>query len=78
MGRGTLQKESGRGKHRFKMRGLRADGRCSQAVLDFLSTAGVGRLAPAGEGVGSEVSKCEPRERGQRMGNPDKKCAAII
>jgi len=31
-------KESGRGKSRFKIRDLLADGRCSQAVQDFIST----------------------------------------
>jgi len=33
------------------------DGRCSQAVLAFLSTTDVGRLVPAEEDVGSEVSE---------------------
>jgi len=35
-------KEAGRGKSRWKIRDLIADGRCSQAVLDFLSTTGDG------------------------------------
>jgi len=39
-------KESGRGKHWWKIRDLLADGRCSWAVLDFLSTVNVGGLAP--------------------------------
>jgi len=38
------------------IRGLLANGRCSQAVLDFLSTTDVGRLVPAGEDAASEVS----------------------
>jgi hypothetical protein len=54
-------RESGRGKSRFKIRDLLADGRCSQAVLDFLSTT-----APAEEDVGSEVSEWELRERRER------------
>jgi len=33
------------------------DGRCSQAVLAFLSTTDVGRLVVAEEDVGSEVSE---------------------
>jgi len=34
----------------------------SQAVLDFLSTTDVGRLVPAEEGAGSEVSEWELQE----------------
>jgi len=56
-------KEAGRGKSRFKIRDLLTDGRCSQAVLDFLSTTDVGRLAPAEVDAGSEVSEWEQRER---------------
>jgi len=58
-----VQEESGRGKSRFKFRDLLADGRCSQAALDFLSTTDVGRLDPAEEDAGSEVSEQERRER---------------
>jgi len=60
-------KETGRRKHRFTVRDLRdllANGRCSQAVLDSLSTTDVGRLVPAEEDGGSEVSEWERRERG--------------
>ena len=35
--------------------------RCSQAVLDFLSTTDVGRLVPAEEDAGSEASEWELR-----------------
>ena len=56
-------KESGRGNSRFKIWDLLADRRCSQAVLDFLSTTDVGRLVPAEEDAGSEVSGWELRER---------------
>jgi len=46
-------KEAGRGKSRFKIRGLLADVRCSQEVLDFLSATDVGRLESRGaEGGG--------------------------
>jgi hypothetical protein len=40
-----VRKESGRGKGRFKVRDLLAYTRCSQPVLDFLSTD-VGRRVP--------------------------------
>jgi len=43
-----------------------ADGRRSQAVLDFLSTVDVGRLVLAEEDVGSEGSEWEIRERRYR------------
>jgi len=43
-----IRKESGRGKDRYTIRGLLADARCSQAVLDFLSTTGVGRRRERG------------------------------
>jgi hypothetical protein len=58
-------KETGRGKSRFKIR----DGRCSRAVLDFLSSTDVGRMAPgpaAEEDAGSEASEWELRERRER------------
>jgi len=49
-------KETRRGKSRFTIRDLLADGSCSQAILDFLSTTDVGRQVSAGEDAGSEVS----------------------
>jgi len=55
-------KESGGRKHRFTIRDLLADGRFRQAVLDFLSTVGVGGLVPAGEGAGSGASEWGLRE----------------
>jgi len=57
-------KESGRRKSQWRIRDLVADGRCSQAVLDFLSTTDVGRLVPAEEDAGS--SEWERRERRER------------
>jgi len=54
-----VRKETGRGKGRFKIRDLPADGRCSQAVQDFLSTTGVGRLVPVED---------DAREREKRRG----------
>jgi len=48
---------------------LLADKRCSQAVLDVLSTADVGRLIPTEEDTGSEVSEWElPRAQGAGRG----------
>ena len=45
------------------MRDLLADGRCSRAVLDFLSTTDVGRRVPVEEGDAvSAVSELEVRE----------------
>jgi len=57
-----VRKETKRGESRWRIRDLLADGRCSQAVLDFLSTTDVGRPVPAEEDVGSEVSEWELRE----------------
>jgi hypothetical protein len=42
-----VRKETGRGKDRFKLRGLLADTRCSRPVLGFLVTTDVGRRVPA-------------------------------
>jgi len=56
-------KESRMRKSWWRIRDLLADGRCSQAVLDFLSTTDVGRLVPVEEDAGSEVSEWELRER---------------
>ena len=45
------------------MRELLADGRCSRAVLDFLSSTDVGRRVPAeGDDAVSAVSELEVRE----------------
>jgi len=61
-----VREESGRGKSRFKIRDLLADVRCSQAVLDFLSTTDVERLVPVEEVAGSEVSEWELSEHRER------------
>jgi len=61
-----VREESGRKKSRCKIRDLLVDGRCSQAVLDFLSTTDVGSLVPAEEEARSEVSEWERRERRER------------
>ena len=59
MRRGAGGKWEGKG----PVRDLLADGRCSQAALDFLSTTDAGRLVPAEEDAGSEVSEWERREQ---------------
>jgi len=57
-----VQEETGKWESRWKIRDLPTDGRCSQAVLDFLSTTDVGRRVPAEEDTVSEVSEAERRE----------------
>jgi len=61
---GGVKKETGRWKDRWKVRDLLADGRCSRAVLDFLSSTDVGRRVPpeAEDGAVSAVSELEVRE----------------
>jgi len=54
-----MQKETCSWKGRFTAWDLLADKKCSQAVLDFISITDVGRLAPAEEDAGSEVSDWE-------------------
>jgi len=61
--------EAGSGKSPFKVWDLLADGRCSQAVLGFLSTTDVGRLVPAEEGAASAGSgKRSGRRRPKELG----------
>jgi len=63
-------KETGRRKSRWKIQDLLADQRCSQAVLDYLSSTDLGRTVPAVEeeaDAGSEVSEWELRERLERV-----------
>jgi len=55
--------ETGKLRGRWKIRDLLADGRCSQAVLDFLSATDMGRRVPAEEDTVSEVSEAELRDR---------------
>jgi len=49
--------ETGRGKNRVKIRDLFTGERCSQPILDFLASAGMGRRKPdtAGDGAQSEA-----------------------
>jgi len=64
-----LLKEMGRRKGRWKIQDLLADQRCSQTVLDYLTSTDVGRTVPAVEeeaDAGSEVSEWELRERLER------------
>jgi len=59
-----VQKETGRRNNRWMVRDLLADGRCGQAVLDFLYSTEVGRLVPPrGENdPGGELPEAELRE----------------
>jgi len=58
-----VKKATERWKDRWKVRDLMADGRCSQAVLDFLSSTDVGRRVPVEEDDAvSAVSDLEVRE----------------
>jgi len=61
-----VQKETGRWKSRWKIQGLLADGRCSQAVLDFLTATDVGRRVLSEEHARSEGSEWELRECRER------------
>jgi len=61
-----VRKETGRWKSRWKIWDLLADGRCSQAVLDFLSTTDVRIRVPAEEDAESEASEWELREHRER------------
>jgi len=56
--RAEVWKEVGRGESQFKTRDHLADRRCSQAVLEFLSTTDVGRLVP------TEAARCRNGSRG--------------
>jgi ribonuclease HI len=59
--------ETGGGRFRWKAHELFADPRCSQAVLNFLSSTDVGRSVPAAEeDAESEASEWELRERAER------------
>jgi len=59
-----VKKETGRRKDQWKVRDLLADGRCSRAVLDFLSSTDVGRRVPAEaeDNAVSAVSELAVRE----------------
>jgi hypothetical protein len=56
----------GRRNNRFRIRDLFTDERCSQAILDVLSTTDVGRRVSQDRAIGeaqSEASESELRER---------------
>jgi len=58
-----VKKETGKWKDWWKVRDLLADGRCSQAVLDFLVTTDVGKQVPGEEDDAvSAVSELEVQE----------------
>ena len=67
-----VQKETGRWKSRWTVRDLLADGRCGQAVLDFLSSTDVVGWYRRWKGdARSEVSEWELRERREREGEQE-------
>jgi len=73
-------KETKRWKCRWTVRDLLADRRCGRAVLDFLSSTDVGRLAPplAEKGdAGSEVSEWELRGHQERQEEREEKAEAL-
>ena len=77
---GEVKKETGKWKSRWKIQDLLADGRCSQAVLDFLTSTDVGRIVPTVEvdaDAGSDVSEWELRERREREGEREEEAAAL-
>jgi len=57
-----VKKETGKWKSRWKIRDLVADGRCTQAVLDFLTATDVERIVLAVEDAGSEAPEWELHE----------------
>jgi ribosomal protein L19E len=64
-----VRKETGRWKRQRRIWDLFADRRCSQAVLEFLTSTDVGRVVPAVEvdaDARSDVSEWELRERQER------------
>jgi len=64
-----VKKETGRWKDRWKVWDLLADGRCSRAVLDFLSPTDVGRRVPGvDDDAVSAVSDLEVREWMEEQG----------
>jgi len=66
---GEGYKETGKGRRRWRAHDLLADPRCRQALLDFLTTTGVGGIVPPAEeeaDAGSKVSEWELWECGER------------
>ena len=73
-------KETKRWKSRWTVRDLLADGRCGQAVLDFLFSTDVGRLVPPLEeegDAGSEMSEWELLERRERQERREAEAEAL-
>ena len=75
-----VYKETGRGRWRWKAHELLADQRCSQAVLDFLSSTDVGKTVPPAaeeDDAGSEASEWELRERREREEEREEEAAVL-
>jgi len=75
-----VKRETGKWKSRWKIQDLLADRRCSQVVLDFLTSTDVGRIVPTVEvdaNAGSDVSEWELRERREREEEREKATEAL-
>jgi len=72
--RAEAQKETGRWESRWTVRGLLADGRCGQAVLDFLSSTDVRRI----ESRASNRYRIITRLRGEDGGHNSLVAAARV
>jgi len=62
-----VQKKTGRWKSWWTVWDLLADRRCGRAVLDFLTSADVGRLVPQEEET--DAVRCRRKSRGRRLRN---------
>ena len=72
-----VRKETGKGRRWWKAHKLFADRRCSQAVLNFLSSTEVGKTVPAAEeDARSEASEWELRERAER--EEERRAEAVV
>jgi len=63
-----VEKDTKRGKRKWEMAKLFADGRCSEAILEFLRTTDVGRKVPV------EKAETESSESGVEQECPRVEC----
>jgi len=63
-----VEKDTQRGKRKWKMAELFADERCNEAILEFLQTTGVGRNVPV------EMAETESTESGAEQECPRGEC----
>ena len=62
MGRGPTEDQEAERKGRAQISGLFVEEKCSQAVLDFLRSTGVGRTVPRKDGENEEEDQDEASE----------------